>query len=318
MLSYFLFAIGLAGVMLGAHILVLGASRLAAAVGISPLIIGLTVVGFGTSAPEMVVSAVASFQGNPETALGNVTGSNVANIGLILGTAALIMPLRPDRSVVRRDGPLMLAITIAVVALAFTGEFTRVIGIGLLLGLAAYLVVNYFFSRREPSAIVAEVAEFEETVGLLNGGGKWKQVAYVVGGLALLLVGGQTMVTGEVDYADGLANSEFVIASTIVAIGTSTPELATSVVAAFKREADIAVGNVVGSNVFNLLGVLGIGAVIAGIPVSDTIRDIDMPLVLGFTVAMLVFAATGRGIGRVQGVVLLVAYVVYMVYLLAR
>lgn len=318
MLSYFLFAIGLAGVMLGAHILVLGASRLAAAVGISPLIIGLTVVGFGTSAPEMVVSAVASFQGNPETALGNVTGSNVANIGLILGTAALIMPLRPDRSVVRRDGPLMLVITIAVVALAFTGEFTRVIGIGLLLGLAAYLVVNYFFSRREPSAIVAEVAEFEETVGLLNGGGKWKQVAYVVGGLALLLVGGQTMVTGAVDIAEGLGISEFVIASTIVAIGTSTPELATSVVAAFKREADIAVGNVVGSNVFNLLGVLGIGAVIAGIPVNDTIRDIDMPLVLGFTVAMLVFAATGRGIGRVQGVVLLVAYVVYMVYLLAR
>lgn len=318
MLSYFLFAIGLAGVMLGAHILVLGASRLAAAVGISPLIIGLTVVGFGTSAPEMVVSAVASFQGNPETALGNVTGSNVANIGLILGTAALIMPLRPDRSVVRRDGPLMLAITIVVVALAFTGEFTRVIGIGLLLGLAAYLVANYFFSKREPSAIVAEVAEFEETVGLLKGNGKWKQVAYVVGGLALLLAGGQTMVTGAVEIAEGLGISEFVIASTIVAIGTSTPELATSVVAAFKREADIAVGNVVGSNVFNLLGVLGIGAVIAGIPVSDTIRDIDMPLVLGFTVAMLVFAATGRGIGRVQGVVLLVAYVAYMVYLLAR
>lgn len=318
MLSYFLFAIGLAGVMLGAHILVLGASRLAAAVGISPLIIGLTVVGFGTSAPEMVVSAVASFQGNPETALGNVTGSNVANVGLILGTAALIMPLRPDRSVVRRDGPLMILITLAVVALAFTGEFTRVIGIGLLLGLAAYLVLNYLFSRREPSAIVAEVAEFEETVGLLKGNGKWKQVAYVVGGLALLLAGGQTMVTGAVDIAEGLGISEFVIASTIVAIGTSTPELATSVVAAFKREADIAVGNVVGSNVFNLLGVLGIGAVIAGIPVSDTIRDIDMPLVLGFTVAMLVFAATGRGIGRVQGVVLLVAYVAYMVYLLAR
>ena len=304
--------------MLGAHILVLGASRLAAAVGISPLIIGLTVVGFGTSAPEMVVSAVASFQGNPETALGNVTGSNVANVGLILGTAALIMPLRPDRSVVVRDGPLMIVITIAVVALAFTGEFTRLIGIGLLLGLAAYLVANYFFSRREPSAIVAEIEEFEETIGLLKNGGKWKQVAYVVGGLALLLVGGQTMVTGAVDIAEGLGISEFVIASTIVAIGTSTPELATSVVAAFKREADIAVGNVVGSNVFNLLGVLGIGAVIAGIPVSNTVQNIDMPLVLGFSVAMLVFAATGKGIGRVQGVVLLVAYVAYMVYLLAR
>lgn len=304
--------------MLGAHILVLGASRLAAAVGISPLIIGLTVVGFGTSAPEMVVSAVASFQGNPETALGNVTGSNVANVGLILGTAALIMPLRPDRSVVVRDGPLMIVITIAVVALAFTGEFTRLIGIGLLLGLAAYLIANYFFSQREPSAIVAEIEEFEETVGLLKDGGKWKQVAYVVGGLALLLVGGQTMVTGAVDIAEGLGISEFVIASTIVAIGTSTPELATSVVAAFKREADIAVGNVVGSNVFNLLGVLGIGAVIAGIPVSDIVRDIDMPLVLAFSVAMLVFAATGKGIGRVQGVVLLVAYVAYMAYLLAR
>src|SRR5690606_8304106 len=139
-----------------------------------------------------------------ETALGNVTGSNVANIGLILGTAALIMPLRPDRSVLRRDGPLMVVITLAVVAIAFTGEFTRLIGIGLLLGLAAYLAANYFFSKSEPSAIVAEVEEFEETVGLLKDGGKWKQIGYVVAGLAMLLVGGQVMVTGAVDIAEGL------------------------------------------------------------------------------------------------------------------
>lgn len=318
MLAYFFFVGGLVAVVAGAHLLVLGASRLAAGLGIPPLVIGLTVVGFGTSAPELVVSAIAAVQNNPETALGNVTGSNIANVGLILGVAALITPLRPDRNVVRRDGPIMVAVSLVFVLLAFMGDFELWHGIVMLASLAVYLFFNFRWSRNEPAEVVAEVEEFEAATGLLNPSSLPKQIVFIVAGLGLLIAGGQTMVSGAVDIASDLGIPEFVVASTIVALGTSMPELATSVLAAIKREADIAIGNVVGSNVFNLLGVLGVATVIREIPVRGDIQNFDFPIVLAFAVVAVALLALRRQLGRPEGVLLLVGYVGYLAFLLSR
>ncbi len=318
MLAYLFFAGGLVAVVAGAHLLVLGASRLAAGLGIPPLVIGLTVVGFGTSAPELVVSAIAALDAKPETALGNVTGSNIANIGLILGVAAMISPLRPDRIVIRRDGPIMVAVSAVFLVLALVGDFPRWYGLVMLGGLAVYLVFSFAWSKSEPEAIVAEIEEFEAATGLLNPSSLPKQIVFIVAGLGLLIAGGQVMVSGAIDIASDLGIPEFVVASTIVAIGTSMPELATSVLAALKREADIAIGNVVGSNVFNLLGVLGVATVIREIPVGGDIQNFDFPIVLGFAVAAVVLLATRMQLGRGEGALLLVGYVGYVAFLLTR
>lgn len=318
MLAYVLFVAGLAGVLAGAHVLVVGSSRMAATYGVPPVVIGLTIVGFGTSAPEIIVSGLASLQGDPATALGNVVGSNVANVGLVLGLTALIFPLRPDRTVLRREGPIMVVVSFAFLAVAFTGGYEPWHGAIMLVVLAVFLGVSMRWARDEPPEVVAEIEAFERETGLLNPSSVWLQVVFVLGGIGMLFAGGQSLITGAVDIAEDFGIPEFVVASTLVAMGTSVPELATSAVAAMKREADIAVGNIIGSNLFNLLAVLGIASLIGAIPVEGIVRWVDMPVMVAFSVVAVAMARTGWVMARWEGAVLLSAYVIYIGYLLAR
>lgn len=316
-MDYVLFAIGLGGVLLGANVLVQGASRLAARLGIPPIVIGLTIVGFGTSAPEIIVSGIASATGEPDTALGNVIGSNVANIGLVLGVTALMAPMVPDRTVLRREGPLMVLVSVAFLLLAFSGEYTRWQGAIMLLLLALFLYLSFRWSRSDaPSAMLGDIEEIPASSG--QAANVPRQIGYVVVGIALLFGGGQALISGAVGIAETFGIPDFVIASTLIAIGTSVPELATSIVASIRKEADIAVGNVIGSNLFNLLAVLGIASVINDIPIGSTVQQLDMPVMVAFSVVALAFARSGHKMDRWEGAVLLVAYVSYMALLLLR
>lgn len=316
-MDYLLFAIGLGGVLLGANILVQGASRLATRLGVPPIVVGLTIVGFGTSAPEIIVSGIASATGDPDTALGNVVGSNVANIGLVLGVTALMSPMIPDRTVLRREGPVMVVVSAAFLFLAFTGQYTQWQGAIMLLVLAVFLYLSFRWSREDaPPAMLGDVEEIP-----VAGGRSVNiplQVGYVVVGIAMLFGGGQALITGAVGIAETFGIPQFVIASTLIAIGTSVPELATSAVASFRKEADIAVGNVIGSNLFNLLAVLGIASLIAEIPIDGTVQRLDMPIMVSFSVVALIFARSGHKMERWEGAVLFAGYVSYMALLLLR
>ncbi|MDZ7727817.1 MAG: calcium/sodium antiporter [Dehalococcoidia bacterium] len=318
MLAVLLFVAGLAGVVAGAHFLVLGSSRLAAALGVPSIVIGLTVVGIGTSTPELVVSAAAAINDQPATALGNVVGSNIANVGLILGISALIVPLVPDRTVLSREGPILIGVSVVFMLVALTDSFEWWFGAIALAGLAGFLVLSLRWSRDEPEPVVAQVEQFETETGLVKAEPHWQSGLYIAGGIALLVAGGQSMVTGAVDIADTIGIPEFVVASTLVALGTSMPELATSVVAAVRREADIAVGNIVGSNLFNLLGVLGLSAVLSPIPVDGASQRIDLPFMTGLTVVGVLFARQGFRLGRREGAALLAAYIIYIAWLVLR
>lgn len=305
----------LAGVVLlylGAEGLVRGASSIARRLGISPLVIGLTVVAFGTSAPELVVSLRATLGGSGDLALGNVVGSNISNIALILGLTALIKPLSVAAQVIRVDVPILLLATGAtVIFLLEASPAGAAIGLlegGLLvLGLSSYLIYNLMAAKDEPDAVHAE---FESGVPSPTRS-PWLDPLLVLGGLGALVFGAQTLVDGAVFIAEALGLSEAVIGLTIVAIGTSLPELATSVVAAWKGEGDLAVGNVVGSNLFNLLLILGTTAIVAPVPLGG-IRWLDLWVLIGLTVTLLPFMKTDFKVDRIEGGLLLGAYVVYL------
>jgi len=312
-----LFCAGLGLLVLGAESLVRGASRLAAAAGVSPLVIGLTVVAFGTSAPEMAVSVKASWLGQADMAVGNVVGSNIFNVLFILGASALITPLLVAQDLVRRDVPILIAISGLVIVLALDGGIGRVDGIVLFAGLIAYTAWVVRVSRRESAAIAAE---YEAEFGAKENARPapvWLSLGFVVAGLALLVLGSQWLVEGAVQFAQWLGVSEVVVGLTIVAAGTSLPEVATSILAAIRGERDIAVGNVVGSNLFNLMGVLGLAGAVspAGLPVAAAMRGFDLPVMLAVAVACLPIYARGRMIPRWEGALFLSLYVAYTTYL---
>jgi cation:H+ antiporter len=278
-----LIAGGLTILVIGAEVLVRGASRLAAALGISPLVIGLTIVAFGTSSPELAVSLQSALNGQPDLAVGNVVGSNILNVLLILGLSALITPLIVAQQLVRLDVPIMIGASLLVWVLALNGAISQVEGASLFILMLAYIGFLLWQSRREHNAAVeAEYAQ-EYTShepksmrrNLING-------VLVVVGLALLVLGSRLFVQGASDLARTFGLSELVIGLTIVALGTSLPEVAASLMAAFKGERDIAVGNVVGSNIFNLLTVLALTALIApgGVPVSLGALNLDIPFMV--------------------------------------
>ena len=309
------FIAGGALLVLGAELLVRGASRLATTVGISPLVIGLTVVAFGTSAPELAVTAGAAYAGQPDVAIGNVVGSSIFNVLFILGIAALIVPLVVAQQLVRLDVPVMIGSSLVLWALAYDGLIGRLDGL-LLCGLTiAYVVFLIRLSRRETADIRSE---YEEAFGqvsatpgrVLNGG-------LVVVGLALLVLGSRWLVDAAVGIASGLGISELVIGLTVVAAGTSLPEVATSVLAAVRGERDIAVGNVVGSNILNILCVLGVSSLIspAGIAVSTGALTFDIPVMTAVAIAVLPVAFTGYTIARWEGFVFVGYYVAYTTYL---
>lgn len=310
-----LFIAGLVFMIVGAESLVRGASRLAGAVGVSPLVIGLTVVAFGTSAPELAVSVKSALTDQASIAVGNVVGSNIFNVLFILGLSALIVPLIVSEQLIRIDVPLMIALSVMVFLLSLDGAFTRMEGMFMLLCLFSYVGFLILYSRRQARSVKVDAdIKAEESAPPVN----WlKSVAFVGIGLVLLVVGAGWFVDSAVVFAQILGVSEMVIGLTIVAAGTSMPELVTSIVAALKGERDIAIGNVIGSNIFNLMGVLGVASVLApgGIEIPASIIRFDIPVMLAVAFACLPIFFSQGGINRKEGALLLAYYVAYTLYL---
>lgn len=309
--------LGLVLLVGGAEFLVRGAARLATAAGISSLVVGLTVVAFGTSAPELAVSVAAAYKGQADLAIGNVVGSNIFNVLAILGLSAVIIPLVVAQQLVRFDVPLMIGISFLLFLLGYDGKIGRLDGILLFGGVVTYTVFLIRQSRKESSAEVK--SEYEDEFGGKGGGGVWwKNVGLMVLGLACLMMGSKWLVDSAVAIAKSFGVSELVIGLTIVAAGTSMPEVATSVVAALRGERDIAVGNVVGSNIFNVLCVLGLSSIVspAGIHVSNAALRFDIPVMIAIAVACLPIFFTGYRISRLNGVAFLGFYAAYLGYLI--
>lgn len=310
---------GFVVLVVGAEWLVKGASRLALGVGITPLVVGLTVVAFGTSAPELAVSVTSAFGGEPDLAVGNVIGSNIVNILLILGISALVAPLVVNQQLVRVDLPIMVGASILFYVLAVDGGLSLWDSILLSGSVIAYVLFLIKESRREHSLVVdvqpdPELEEVQE-----HPGSPTKNILWVVVGVAGLVLGSRLLVIGATGIATALGVSELVIGLTVLAVGTSLPELATSVIAAYRGERDIAVGNVVGSNIFNLLCVLGFSGVAAlgGITVSADALRVDIPVMLAVAVACLPVFRSGYCISRFNGAVFVLAYVFYVLWLVA-
>ena len=304
---------GLVLLFIGAEGLIRGSSNLAIKIGITPLVVGLTVVAFGTSAPELVVSLKAALIGNSSIALGNVIGSNIANIALILGVAALIRPLDVHANVIMREIPIMIGISILLIILLLDGEIGLIDGVIFVTGVVVYTIVNIFLARKEKNPEVD--AEFKE--GLESKLGVPISILFVVVGLGLLILGANFFVQSAIAIAKLFHLSDAVIGLTIVAVGTSLPELITSIVASYKKEADIAIGNVVGSNIFNILSILGITAII--IPISSAgISYVDLGIMLIAAIVLFPLSRSGFLITRLEGAILVVGYVIYIYYLLPK
>jgi len=310
---------GLAALVVGADALVRGASKLALSLGLSSLVVGLTVVAFGTSAPELAVSVGAVLDGRTDIAVGNVVGSNILNVLLILGISALIVPLLVHVQVIRQEVPIMIGVTVLLCVLILDGNLSMFEGallFGLLLAYTTFVIVQ---SRRETKEAQAEFDEevqpavpgaWDSSVGM--------QILLIVVGLVLLVLGAQGIVISAVAFAQVIGVSELIIGLTIVAIGTSLPEIAASIVAAIKGERDIAVGNIVGSNIFNILCVLGLSSLIsgsAGLAIAGAVLNFDMWVMLAVAVACLPVFFSGREIARWEGGVFLAYYLAYVAFL---
>ena len=308
--------LGLAALTWGSDRFVAGASAIARNSGVPPMVIGLTIVGFGTSAPELLVAGQSALDGSPGIAIGNAIGSNIANIALVVGAAALMMPLPVESRTLRREFPLLLAVTILAYALLADGRLERLDGAFLLLVFAGLFVLVVRAARKGRADPLS--AEYEaELPGLMSTG---RAVAWLLFGLVLLLAGAKAVVWGASGIARAAGVSELVIGLTVVAVGTSLPELAAAVASALKRESDIAIGNVIGSNMFNLLPVLALPALIAPGPVEGDLLSRDLPIMAGLSVLLMVmacgFGKPGR-VTRLEGSCLLLAFIAYQYLLYA-
>lgn len=305
---------GLVLLIAGGEALVRGASTLAARAGISPLVIGLVVVSAATSAPELAVTLGAVIEGEPDLALGNVVGSNIVNILLILGLSALVTPLIIKRQLVRFDIPIMVGISVLLVVVSLDGRIGLFDGVLLLAGLLVHTVMSIVVGRREvrgPDAVPDAPALNAKPVPL------WLATVLLVVGIGLLVLGARLLVDGAVSIATSLGVSSLIVGLTVVAVGTSLPELATSIIAVRRGERDMAVGNIVGSNIFNIGMVLGLPAIIfgEGIPVPAAAIALDLPLMLATAIALLPIAFTGFVIARWEGGLFVALYIAYTVYL---
>ncbi|VAW71709.1 Inner membrane protein YrbG, predicted calcium/sodium:proton antiporter [hydrothermal vent metagenome] len=315
---------GFALLIWSADLFVIGASATARNLGISPLVIGLTVVGFGTSAPEILISLIASYGGNPGLAVGNAIGSNITNIALVLGATAIIVPLSVHSDILKREYPLLvLATLLTIVLLAFDNTLGRIDGLLMLMLLAAlmYWIVHKALQLRktennEPTDPDPLIEEFNDEIP--RDMPMKKAMLLLTGGIVLLLVSSKLLVTGAIDIAQIFGVSDLIIGLTIVAIGTSLPELAASIVSARKGEHDIALGNIIGSNLFNTLGVLGVAGLIQPSELISDVLTRDLPVMVGLTILMFIFAFGRRGGGkitRMEGSILLAIFVSYEVIL---
>jgi len=320
---------GLLLLVIGGELLVRGSVRVAEKLGVSPLLIGLTLVGFGTSTPELVTSVKASLIGSPGIAIGNIVGSNIANILLILGASALIFPLAVSGTALRRDGSFVILTSLLMTAAGFTVGLNRLTGLFFVAGLVSYMVFAYR-QERNSTAVQAEghTAAFDKGAALqeanpalrpreaLTGPLSWiVPILMALAGLAVIIFGGRLLVDSAVDLARTLGLSEAVIGLTIVAVGTSLPEFVTSVVAALRRQTDIAVGNILGSNIYNILGIGGLTGLIAPTPFPPEILQLDVFVMIAASVLLYALAWNGR-ISRPEGMLMLGGYAAYVAYLL--
>lgn len=304
-----LLILGVLMLYFGAEGLVRGSVRLAIRIGITPLIIGLTIVAFGTSSPELVVSLSAGYQGSSEIAIGNVIGSNICNIALILGIAALIRPIHVQLSLIKTDITIMVIISVVVFLFILDGEISKFEGVILVISLMAYIYYNVWQSRREKNADLAEIDIPKTKTNKLV-----LDILLIVVGLMLLILGANTFLEGAVRIAKFIGASNSVIGLTVVAFGTSLPELATSIVASVKDEGDITIGNAIGSNIFNLLMILGVTGLFFTINTSG-ISYIDYGVMVATSIIIIPMALMGMRLGRKNGAFLLIVYVAYVYYL---
>lgn len=322
-MDYLLLAIGLVLLVVGADGLVKGAARLAASIGIPSLVIGLTVVAFGTSAPELAVSIRSALAGQSEMAIANVVGSNIFNVLFILGLAAIITPLAISRQLIRQDVPLMVLASMLVFYMIRDGVLSRLDAGILVVLLLAYTVFLFVQGKRteatERASGAASTEQDDEVDALISGTHPtWQNLLWIVGGLACLVAGANLLVNSAVNIARAFAVSEAVIGLTIVAVGTSLPEVMTSIVASIKGQRDIAVGNVVGSNIFNLLAVLGVSGVLSsnGLAGNEQLVQQDFPVMLAVALLCVPLFFTGAILSRIEGALFFILYLAYTLFLI--
>jgi cation:H+ antiporter len=306
-----LFAVGLVVLVIGAECLIRGAVQLATRLGISPFVVGLTVVGFGTSAPELVVTLSAVLNDKPALAVGNIVGSNIANIGLILGLAAVFRPIRGNMRLLTTELPIVLGVTLLFWFLVRDNVLSRADAGVLLFGFAAFTAYMFRTARRESAAVKAEVATEGKEVGPVPA---WRGVSFVVLGLLGLVGGAEMMVRGAVEIARFLGASELMIGLTVVAVGTSLPEMASTVAAALRGQSDLALGNVIGSNIFNVLLILGITGMVCPLRLSDAILMQELPAMALFAALLFPCLANGLRVSRWEGAILLAAYLGFVAW----
>lgn len=313
------FLVGVVAVVGGAELVVRGGARIAARLGISPLVIGLTVVAIGTSAPELAVGIDAALQGNGALAVGNIAGTNTFNLLFILGLMALIRPLAITSQTIRFDLPFMIAAALLLVLMGFDGALSTIEGIVLITCATLFILLTVWNARRQSQAVRAE---FEQEYGLRTSTRPRLEfalhAAFLIAGIVIIVVGADWLVDGAVDIARALGVSEAFIGLTVVAIGTSSPEIVTAIIATIRNERDLAVGNLLGSSVFNILLILGVTSVVpeGDIPVPPELAFIDMPIMLLATLACIPVFLSHRMISRLEGGLFLAGYVAYFTYLI--
>lgn len=314
-MTWIFLVIGLVLLVVGADLLVKGAARLAGSFGIPALVIGLTVVAFGTSAPELAVSVKAAYSGQAELAIANVVGSNIFNVLFILGAAAMISPLIISRQLIRQDVPIMVLISVVALLMTLDGNISRLEAGILFAGLLSYT----WFLFRQGKAKGADTVDEEVEAMLKSTTPAWQNVLLVVGGLILLVLGARWLVESAIEIARAWGVNEAVIGLTIVAAGTSLPEVVTSIVATIRGERDIAVGNVVGSNIFNILCVLGLSGLVSPIPLvaGEQMAMVDIPVMVGVAVLCVPLFFIGSVLNRMEGLLFMLLYVAYTWYLVA-
>lgn len=312
MLNLLLLLLGVALLTAGGDALIRGSLAAAERLGISPLLSGLLIVGFGTSMPEMVVSVNAVIENRPDIAIGNVVGSNISNVLLILGVCALITPLAVKPLVLKRDAVTVVAASLLLPVLAWGGALERWDGVLLLIALGSFLLWAYRSESRQPAPASDVYQNEAESLSARPKSAIW-MITLIVAGLLLLILGSQVLLAGAVGIAELLGVSEAVIGLTLVAVGTSLPELSVSAIAALRHHADVAIGNIIGSNIFNVLGILGVSALIQPLPIHPRVLQFDQWVMLGTALVLLLFLLTGRRVSRIEGGLLLVGYGIYVV-----
>lgn len=311
------FLVGLVLLVIGGELLVRGATSAAKALGVSPLLIGLTLVGFGTSTPELVTSVTAALEGSPGIAVGNVVGSNIANILLILGISALIYPMAVNPKGFRRDAVVLVVASLACLGATVYGHLDRVIGVVFIAALVGYILYVYREEKAHPDEPPAEVHQHMAEAARPGPKAIALSVGMAVVGIAVTIFGARFLVDAAVSIAQGFGISDTIIGLTIVAVGTSMPELVTSVMAAIKKQADVAYGNIIGSNIYNIFGILGVTALIQPIDVPPQIAQVDIWVMLAATALLVFFARSGFKLVRWEGGAFLAAYVAYTAWLIS-